>query len=260
MTLEFREAPSPEDLKLNVLLTGPPKTGKTLAAASAPAPILYLNADLPNATMLAHRFYGDAIMEVKYEGLKTLGEITNVLRAQEQQPKDKREVATVAIDPVGELHRRLMEEQSNRAIRPSRDTYGDVSKYIERFCREMCERDVNVVIVAHDRPVENDGRVESLPWTGTSNTALGGTIMGMVDVIGYTGIVEQEGGDKLYAAQLVPGGGRKAGDRFASLGRWQPLNLSKWVELSQQLPEKMPDPNEGEQTDETPAKPEKEQS
>jgi len=42
-----------EDPNTNVLLYGPPKSGKTVAAASAPKPLLYLNADRPNATRFA---------------------------------------------------------------------------------------------------------------------------------------------------------------------------------------------------------------
>lgn len=38
---------------MNILLYGPPKTGKTVGAATAPGPILYLNADRPNATRYA---------------------------------------------------------------------------------------------------------------------------------------------------------------------------------------------------------------
>jgi hypothetical protein len=117
---------------------------------------------------------------------------------------------------------------------------------VERFCRDLCEHPgINVVIVCHDKQIENDGRVEVLPWTGTSNTALGGKLMSMVDVIGYTGIIEQEGGKKVYAATLLEGGGRKGGDRFASLGKWQPLHLSNWVDLCQDLPDELPS-DEGE--------------
>ena len=65
------------DPNVNVLLYGGPKTGKTMGAASAPGPILYLNADRPNATRLAHAKYGKAIREVRVEGLQTLIDVTD---------------------------------------------------------------------------------------------------------------------------------------------------------------------------------------
>ena len=223
MTLTFRDPPSV--LTLNTLLYGPPKTGKTLGACSGPGPVALLNADLPNASWMAHKRFGKEILEVELEGLQTMIDLIVTLR---QDPI----VRTVVVDPVADLHRTLMEEESNRAIRPSRDTYGNVSVHIERFCRELCRLPINAVIVCHEtvQRDEESGSFERLPYTGTNNPNLGAKLMAMVDIIGYTGVMEGDDGTRTDAAQLMAGGGRRGGDRFSTLGPWQPLNISAWLE------------------------------
>jgi AAA domain len=187
--------------------------------------VLLLNLDLPNATRYAHSRAPDGrLMEAKFEGMSTLVDVHEALY---QQP---RMVDTVVVDPIGELHRRLLDEFSGRAVRPTLNQYGDVATHVERFCRMLCEAPVNVVLVCHEQPVKDEasGQMEKLPWTGTTNPSLGQKLMGMVDVIGYTGVVEQESGPPEYVAQLVNSGGRRGGDRFDVLGSWRRLDLADW--------------------------------
>jgi len=227
-TLQFTD--QAEATYINVLLYGPPKTGKTTAACSAPPGVLLLNMDLPNASRFARSRHPDgAVMEVAFEGMATLIAVSNAIA---QQGTD-RMVETVVIDPIGELHRRLLEEASNRAIRPTLNQYGDVGVHIERFCRYLCEQPVNVVICCHESPVKDEttGALERLPFTGTSNPALGQKLMAMVDVVGYTGVVEQTDGSHSYVAQLINDRGRRGGDRFDVLGDWRTLDLAQWFAL-----------------------------
>lgn len=215
---------------VNVLLYGDAKTGKTIGAASAPGRILYLNADLPNATLKAHEIYGPSMDEVTFEGLVTLADIHQAV----WDPQGG--YATVVIDPVGEVHRCLMDAQSDRAIRVDVRIYGDVAKYVERFCRDLCEAPINVVLVCHENQVKDEatGRLERMPWTGTNNTSLGNTLLRMVDVIGYTGVrIEGEGDDrsKRYVSALIPAQGTRGGTRFEVLGDWRDTNLSEWFRL-----------------------------
>jgi hypothetical protein len=208
----------------NVLLYGPPKSGKTTGALSAPGPLGLVNADLPNATWYARGKYPE-VQEIEWEGFSTLIELGALLKQGELPFK------TLVIDPVGELYRMMLEEFSDRAISPSLPTYLAVQTHIERFCRAMCESpDVNLVIVAHDIPVKDEGadETERLPATGTTNPALGRKLMSMVDVVGFTGVVEKEGGDSEYVAQLINGKGRRGGDRTDSLGKTRPIDLAEW--------------------------------
>ena len=223
--------PTPEhDVFANVLLYGPPKTGKTAGAATAPGAILYLNANLPNATLFARRRDREGrISEVRPDSLDLLHEVGN---ASMQNPTWD----TVVIDEVGELHRRLLDEASNVAIRPTLHQYGDVSTHVERFCRFMCEAPVNFVMVAHELLIDNEatGEVDYVPFTGTKagSAVLGQKLMGMADIVGYTGIVEQEDGGRKYMAQLVTESGRRGGDRFNVLGDFHEVNLTEWFQLA----------------------------
>jgi hypothetical protein len=212
----------------NVLLYGSPKTGKTAGACSGPGQVTLVNCDLPNASYFAHeRDPEGRITELALDQgdvMNTMIELVTQLRAGDSElPR------TIVVDPVGELHRRLIEEASNRAVRPTLPQYGDTSTHIERFCRALCELEVMTVLVCHDYPVRDEasGQIERLPWTGTTNPALGSKLMGMVDIVGYTGVIERDTG-RVYAAQLVTAGGRRGGDRFNRLGEWAPLDLTRW--------------------------------
>jgi hypothetical protein len=231
--MKFREPPTEGKWYPNFCLYGPPKSGKSLGAASAPGSILYLNADTENSLYLAHKFYPGKIQEAEVEGLQTLIEATNLVKA--QTASGNREIETVVLDPVGDIYRKVIESASNKAIRPTLNQYGDTGVYLERFCRDMCAQPVNFVIVAHEFPQadETTGEVDRLLWTGTKSgsQAMTQKILGMVDVVGYTALlIDEASGKKQYVAQLVTDKGRKGGDRFGVLGNWQPLNLASWID------------------------------
>jgi hypothetical protein len=233
---------------INVLITGPAKRGKTNAAASAPGKVLYNNFDLPNATRLIHRRFGEAILEPAlpaYEGgqRRLFAHMIEVAKiARDPEPLG---VQTVVVDPVGELYRRLLEEFANRSVRPSLPTYGEVSVQVERFCRGLCESPaVNTVLVCHEMLQQDGEELVSIPFTGTKSGSadLGAKLQSMVDVVAYAGVIETQGnehflgraasrdGSKLYVSQLIPYKGRLGGDRFDCLGDWRPSDISDWVE------------------------------
>lgn len=228
MTLEFQPPPG-DTPTINVVLLGPPKTGKTTGAASAPGKILYLNTELPTATRFARLTHGERLAEVKFEGMSTLVDATYEVYNADTG------FSTVVVDSVGELYRLLLEEESKGAIRPTLNQYGDTTSNVERFCRAMCKSPLHAVFVCHDHPVRDEasGETERLPWTGTGNPKLGRNLMGMVDVVGFTGVVEQDGSTE-YVAQLIPAKGRPGGDRFNALGKTRPVDLAEWIEAIRQ--------------------------
>lgn len=227
MPLEYEQPPV--EPKANVLLYGPPKTFKSMGAASAPGPILYLNLDQPNAVTHVAAHYGDKIKFAKWKGLDTLTDV----RVELEKPDHGFE--TVVLDTVGDLYRRLVQERSNDALRPQIGYYGDAGVLIERWCRRMCaNQSVNFVAVAHEQPIKDEeaGRFERLPFTGSaSNPTLGNKLAAMVDVIGYTGATQEEGdAEPRFLAQLVPANGRRGGQRWNVLGKVEELNLTDWVD------------------------------
>jgi hypothetical protein len=230
MPLKFFTPPAMP--KVNFLLVGPEKMGKTAGAASLSkhGSVLYANADLENAIRYAHRKYNQTgnIQWALVEGYRTLEEIAFACKSDD--PPN-----TVVIDPVGDVHRIVLEDLSKRAVRPSLPTYGDVNVYLERFLRTLCSLPVNVAIVAHAFSVQDEGsgEVEHLPWTGTKSGSqvLGPKLLAMVDVIGYTGIAHRENEEPQYVSQLIAGGGRRGGDRFACLGPAQPTDLGLWLDI-----------------------------
>jgi hypothetical protein len=227
---------------VNVLLVGPGKSGKTTGALSAPGGKLMLNFDQPNSTYFARTFHDPegSIMEPsmpRYEEGKLHTEnLLNEVAVTYQRHLEEQTspfCETVIADPIGQLHRRLLEDLSRKATRPSRDHYGDVTKIIERWCRFMCEvAPCNFVMVCHDRPIKDDleGGFVRLPFTGTANPDLGQRLVEMVDIVGYTGRLDKEGQDPVYVAQLFNGNGRQGGNRFGVLGDYEALNLADWFD------------------------------
>lgn len=249
MTLTWKDPARLSVVRPNILLYGEPKTGKTTAAASLDGGVVYLNLDLDNATQSVRATDTDGrILEPEYEGLSTLDE----LEAEAKKASPFMDV--LVADPIGDLHRKLLEEESRYAVRPSRDAYGDVAIRVERFCREICDAPgLSAVLVCHDTEVKDErtGNINRLPFTGTSNPTLGRKLMQMVDVIAYTGAVEvvdatgKKTGAIEFHAQLVSANGRIAGSRWPGalgksrlMGRLLPdgtrdpevRGLAQWVE------------------------------
>ena len=231
--LEFDPPLSEQDITANIALVGPPKTGKTAGAASAPGPVLYANADLPARMRFARRKFGDKIKPVTVKGLGTLHDIVRAAYSGE--------FATVVTDPVGDVYRILVEERFDGKVpetlsKPALNQFRVVQDELRRYCQKLCEAPINSVFVFHELSVqgENDQEVERTADAGPSKPKLAKTILGMVDVIGYTFATQREDGVH-YVAQLAPINGRNGGDGFNCLleeGKLaRELDLSEWLEV-----------------------------
>jgi hypothetical protein len=234
--LTYKPKPTNEPPYVNVLLYGPPKTGKTAGATTTTRQggVVLINGEASdNATRYAHRHDPkDRIHEVEWDEnpLQTLVDVTTEVMKQVGQ--QRRTIHTVILDPINEIHRRLIEGLSAGRMRPTLDQYGDAAIHLERFCRKMCELPVNFVIVAHERETDKDeatGVIDRLVLTATSNPAIGAKVMGMVDVLGYTGVKVGDDGTLQYLTQLAPGAGRRGGDRFDCLGIARLTDVGEWI-------------------------------
>jgi hypothetical protein len=220
--LEFRDPPKVPTL--NALLYGAPGVGKSTGALSIPGPVLYLNAEGPNAAMFARRIMPDGhILEAPVTGAGTLLEAISYVEASKP--------ASVVLDSVGAAFQTLLDEASSGG-KPTLPQYGDVTTAIERFCRHMRDLPVNFILVAHEQTVkdEESGIIERLPYTGTSNPALGVKLMAQADIVGYCGRSKPDEGEAIYLAQLFPGGGRRGKDRTAVLGENRTVDLTEWLD------------------------------
>lgn len=226
MALEFVD-PDEHPTTLNCILYGAPGVGKTTGALSAPGPLLYVNAEGPNAAMFGRRFHvGSEIREVSVESGETLNEVLLYLR-------DDHNIETVVVDSIGAIFQAVLDGYTGGG-KPTLPQYGDTTTEIERFCRALRDMPINVVLIAHEQAVKDEasGEFERLPYTGTNNPALGVKLMAQADVVGYAGRIEpdEEKGEPRYVAQLFPAGGRRGKDRTGLLGQFPELNLSAWID------------------------------
>lgn len=231
MTLQFVTS-STEAQPLKVLLYGPPGCGKTVAACSAPGPILYLNAEGPDALTFSRKLYGDEkIREVAFTGKQTLVDVFVYAR----DPKNK--IATIVVDSIGEMYRMLLEEIGGE--RATLQNFGDVNTLIERFCRSLRDLPIHVVLVAHEEIADVEGEIVRRPVTGGKK--LPEILMAMMSVVAYCGVVsETDDTPRRYVGQLIQANGRRAKDRSDALGKSRDLDLAEWIATMRGL-EAVPD-------------------
>jgi hypothetical protein len=230
--LTFVQAP-PAPTTANFLLWGQPKSGKSTAAATAPGPILWINAEGPGALGYARKTAkerGTEVLEVLVDkrqrnAAQVLEEVYRHVRSGEDpQP------ATVVVDTLGKLRDALIEQFVDKGSAKSLKQYGEVADKLGGFVNSLRDLPVNVVLIAHAEVNEDaeDGRVV-LPLIGGKLTE---TIPGEVDVVAYCAPLRTEAGVR-YFGQLVEGKGRTGlGDRSGSLADdrgIRELDLSEWL-------------------------------
>lgn len=221
----------PKHPLLNVCIYGPPKTGKSAGAGTAPGKILYANVDTTNATRFVHRRNPGNVFEPEVAEFNKDRPVFFAWMVEIMKAAQNGEFDSVVCDPLSELYRRFLEDITRRNINASLQQRLEVSVQIERFCRALVAAPVNAIFVCHELEIEGTDDVpgKSLPYTGTSKTTLPQKLLGMVDIVAYTGVTTDDEGKDEYVAQLVPGKGRSGGDRFACLGKVREINIAQWA-------------------------------
>lgn len=221
-TLEFVD-PTETDSRWRVVLWAAPGEGKSVGAASAPAPNVVLSADRPGAYRFARRHFPDKdIREVRYEGPATLAALIAYLR-------EAGDVATVTIDPFHNIYESL--SQAAPKAREGGPDYQWVNRQITRFLYSLREFDVNVVLVAHERL--NDGKKgDGKLYPQLGGPALINKVLAESDVVARVERVQQTEGKAEWWAQLAPTDLLVCKESTGVLGDRRVLDLSEWFEAA----------------------------
>jgi hypothetical protein len=226
--LLFETAPDTPDT-FNVLLYGPPKSGKSTAAATAPSPILWVSAEGPGALAYARKIAGQRshqILEVRIgrqtDARQVLRDtIAHVKHGLDPKPK------TVVVDTLAKVRESLIRQIVVPGAKNSIQQFGEVARILREFIQSMRDLPVNLVLIAHQDISDADGERIVRALIGGALTE---EIPGEVDVIAYThSFKDEESGERRYVGQLVEAKGRIAGDRSGGLGSVRDLDLSEWL-------------------------------
>lgn len=209
-----------------VVLWGAAGTGKSVAASSAPTPILVLSADRPSAYRFARRHHGHdqkALREVRYRDASTLSDVFRYLR---DHPG---EVRTIIIDPVHNIYERLVDTSPLRG--DGEPDYQAVNKKLLGFLYELRQFDLNVVLVAHEKL--NDGkRGDGKLYPQLGGPALTNKILAEMDIVARVGRVPGEGDEPTrWLAQLQPIANWVCKEGTGVLGDRREPDLSEWFRV-----------------------------
>src|SRR4051794_35121045 len=97
--------PAAIEATFRVCLWASPGQGKSVAASSAPDPILVLSADRPSAYRFARKHHaGKDIREVRYQDASTLDAVYMYLNSEAGG-----DIRTVVIDPISHIYDQLVD-------------------------------------------------------------------------------------------------------------------------------------------------------
>lgn len=205
----------------NVLLYGPGGSGKTIAATSAPGPILVLNAEGPGGLAKA-RSLGREIREVAFEGQRTFRPFCEYVKGGAEGAQ------TVVVDTVAKMYEAIIKELGGS--KPQIQHYGQANAAIKELVLFLRDQPINVVLVCHEKIDDQEGDRIVRPLTGGQQ--LPEILVGEVDVVAYCGEVPAtEDAPKRWVGQLEQLRGRRAKDRSGSLGSYRDLDLTEWLSV-----------------------------
>jgi hypothetical protein len=231
--LMFKAEPEPPR-NFNVLLYGPMGSGKSTGAATAPAPILWVNAQGDGAMRfprLKAAELGSLILEVEVPNPKPNhpADIAQVLRdvlAYWKRGTEPRP-ATIVLDTVGDVRERLAKQFVNPRSKDTRSQWGEVAKVLKEFTLELRDEPVNLVMLAHESVEDSDDDRIVRPAIGGALTE---AIPNEMDVVGYCGaVIDAETRERRYEAVFVETKGRRAKDRSNGLGVHRVIDLTEWL-------------------------------
>lgn len=220
--------PNASDPTYRVVLWAAPGEGKSVAASSAPGPLLVVNADRPSAYLYARKHHPTTeIREVRYQGPETLEEVFKYLAA------DDCDIRTVIVDPVSNIVDQLADVAP--AGREGGPDYQWINKKVLGFVKSLRRFDINVVLVAHEKV--NDGK----KGDGKMYPSLGGAtlinkLLAEMDIVAHVERVVKtvdEVDEVVWIGQLQPVRNLVCKESTAAeLGDRRIADLTRWFQLA----------------------------
>ncbi len=156
--LVFVEAP-PVPEHCNFLLYGPPKSGKSTAAATAPAPIMWISAEGRNALHFARKVARErrsAIFEVEINArVNAQAELRKVLQHVRSGAEPR--VQTIVVDTLAKVRNALVRQIVTPGARNSLQQFGEVARILREFILALRDEPVNLVLIAHQDVQDAEG-------------------------------------------------------------------------------------------------------
>lgn len=228
--------PAKVDDRWRIVLYGAPGVGKTVAACSAPGPIIAVSADRPGAYRYARRHHdGQTIHEARFNGSDTLRDVYEHVKANQGQ------IGTVLLDPWNAMYDELVRENTTGSGKPNWQRVNEVALNAIRGFRDL---DVNLVIVAHERrETDENAETEAKIFPQLGGPALIQKVMGEVDIVARVfRRPGEEGAEPSWEGQLVTARGYQCKDSTGVLGTTRPLDLAEWIWTANQQGESQGDP------------------
>lgn len=213
----------------NVLLYGAAKSGKSTGAATAPGPIMWINAEGPGALGYARKVAAESGTQIHTVSVVARQDTRQVLRDVISHVRSGAEpqVRTVVVDTVAKVREALIGQIVVPGAKNSIQQFGEVAKILREFVRTLRDEPINLILLCHQDIADADGDRVVRPLIGGALTE---EIPGEVDVIAYThSFMDDTTEQRRYVGQLVESKGRIAGDRSGSLGSFRDLDLSHWL-------------------------------
>jgi hypothetical protein len=227
--LEFVD-PAETDLTFRVVLWAAPGQGKSVAAASAPTPILVVSADRPSAYRYARKHHGHTtqdLREVRYQGPGTLAHVYKYLN-------EHREIRTVVVDPISNIVDQLA-DVAPASPRDGGTDYQWVNKKVLGFVKSLRTFDVNVVLVGHEKL--NDGKKgDGLLYPALGGATLINKLLAEMDIVARIERLpkptEDDPNAAVWVGQIQPRDNLVTKDGTGALGARRFADLSRWFEVA----------------------------